>query len=107
MTTTTKKSAPKPDATGPGSDEDFTFDSSAGEITVRSLATIPKPNQLKLVRLEKDDPTHMASTFYLLQLALTPEGYESLEELPGDELEKFLAEWQDHSGLTLGEFRAS
>jgi len=95
------------ESTGPGSDEDFVFPSSVGEITVRSLAVIPKPNQLKIVRLEKDDPSHMAATFYLLELALSPENYAILEDLPGDELETFLEEWQDHSGLTLGEYRAS
>ena len=49
----------------------------------------------------------MAATFYLLELALSPENYAVLEDLPGDELETFLEEWQDHSGLTLGEYRAS
>jgi len=107
----TKKTVSKK---GPGSDEDFVFTSSLLDdddqpivFTVPSLAVVPKPNQFKLMRLQKSDPSGVLATDYLMELAIGRELMEELEELPGDEGDTFMKEWGDHSGVTLGESKAS
>lgn len=99
---------------GSGSDEPFSFPSSLkdddGEqitITVPSLAVMKRPNQFKLLRLQKQDHSGVDSTEYLLRHGLGDELMELLEELPGEESDEFMKQWTEHSGVSLGESRAS
>ena len=99
---------------GPGSDEDFVFESSLTDddgqtivFTVPSLAVVPKPNQFKLLRLQRTDPSGVLATDLMLELAIGRELMEQLEELPGDESDTFMKDWADHSGVSLGESKAS
>jgi len=99
---------------GPGSDEDFVFESSLTDddgqpvvFTVPSLAVVPKPNQFKLLRMQKSDPSGVLATDLMLESAIGRELMEQLEELPGDESDKFMKDWADWSGVALGESKAS
>ena len=99
---------------GPGSDEDFVYESTLLDedgkkitITVPSLAVMPKPNQFKLIRLQKADQSGILATDYLLENGIGRELMDLLEELPGDESNEFMEKWTEHSGLSLGESRAS
>jgi hypothetical protein len=85
-----------------GSDADFVFESSIGTITVPSLATTPKPNQFKLLRLQKTDKTGVLATDYLLEIAIGREKMEEFEDLEGDESATFMEQWAEHSGVSLG-----
>ena len=102
-----KKTSPALPAKSAGSDDDFVFESSIGTITVPSLAVTPKPNQFKLLRLQKNDKTGVLATDYLLEIAIGREKMEELEELEGDESAKFMEDWAEHSGVSLGESKAS
>ena len=102
-----KKNSPAVPAKNAGSDDDFVFESTIGTITVPSLATTPKPNQFKLLRLQKNDKTGVLATDYLLEIAIGREKMEELEGLEGDESTKFMEDWAEHSGVSLGESKAS
>jgi hypothetical protein len=43
----------------------------------------------------------------MLEAAIGRDMMEQLEELPGDESDKFMKDWADHSGVGLGDSRAS
>ena len=97
-----------------GSDEPFSFESSLLDddgnrivFTVPSLAVIPKPNQFKLIRLQKADPTGILATDYTLEVGIGREMMDQLEELPGEESDEFMEAWAKHSGVALGESKAS
>lgn len=99
---------------GPGSDDDFVFTSSLRDdannpvvFTVPSLAVIPKPNQFKLLRLQKSDPSGVLATDLMLESGIGRDLMDQLEELPGDESNEFMTQWADHSGVSLGESKAS
>jgi hypothetical protein len=99
---------------GPGSDEPFTYETSLTNeddtpyvITVPSMAVMPKPNQFKFLRLQKADRTGVLATDYLLELGIGRELMDELERLPGDESLDFMTKWSEHSGVALGESRAS
>lgn len=109
----TPASVPTPKK-GHGSDDDFEFTSSMTDddgnpivITVPSLAVTPKPNQFKLLRLQKKDASGVLATDYLLEIAIGREMMTELEDLPGDESTEFMTQWAEHSGVTLGESSAS
>ena len=117
MTTPTPALAKK--RKGSGSDEPFTYESPTlketnddGEevpwsITVPSMSVMPRPNQYKLLRLQDEDPTGVRSTRFLFQNGIGKELLQKLEDLPGEEEEDFTRMWQEHSGITLGELKAS
>jgi hypothetical protein len=109
-----KKVTALPSKKGPGSDEPFVFTSSLTDdednpvvFTVPSLAVIPKPNQFKLLRLQKSDPSGVLATDLMLEAGIGRDLMDQLEELPGDESDKFMKDWADHSGVSLGESKAS
>jgi hypothetical protein len=99
---------------GPGSDDDFVFkstllddDNNPVVFTVPSLAVIPKPNQFKLLRLQKQDSSGVLATDLMLECGIGRDLMEQLEELPGDESNDFMTQWAEHSGVSLGESKAS
>ena len=103
---TPRSSKPKPAAaTGPGSDDDFTMDTSVGEITVPSLAVAPQPGPIQLSEAVADG--NQALAFLLMLRAATGDKYELIKSLPGDEQNDFLEAWAEHSGVRLGESKAS
>ena len=109
----TKTSKPEL-VTGAGSDEPFVYESSLTDadgtpyvITVPSLATLPKPNQFKLLRLQKQDRSGILATDYMLEMGIGRDLMDRLEDLPGDESAEFMTKWAEHSGVALGESRAS
>lgn len=124
MSNTQKLRRPKPEKAdeeiGSGSDEDFVFETSLTEevededgnvtvvpvvLTVPSMAKIT-PNSTKMTRLYKQDPSGLAAADHLLDLALG-DLREIVESLPGGEEQEFLKAWREHSGVGLGESRAS
>jgi hypothetical protein len=101
-----KLSAPKP----VGSDEDFEFESSEGVITVPSLSVAKQPAPIVVTEIvsEFDDQRSNAKLNLLfLRTAAGDEAYAVIRLLPAGELKDFTEKWQEHSGVTLGEFRAS
>jgi hypothetical protein len=118
-------SAPKP---GGGSDEPFTWESPTVKVevegpkdkdgkrtttvvpwsvTIPSLTKLPRPNQMTMLRLQKADKSGVDATDYMLRNGLGDEVMERFEDLPGEEMDQLLEEWADHSGISLGEYRAS
>ena len=109
---------PKKTTKGKGSDEPFTFvttllddDDQPISITVPSLA-LTKPNGFKLHLLRKEDPSGFLVNDHLLRLSLgdgdeAGDILEILAELSGEEAEQFQTQWREHSGVGLGESRAS
>lgn len=97
---TTKKTA------GPGSDDEFTFSSSAGEITVPSLANVPKLKGLEVMEIQAiEDPAvrQARMTVVLLQRAAGPAAMRVIAQLDMEELGEFVEAWGEHSGVGLGE----
>lgn len=95
---------------GVGSDDDFTFESSKGTITVPSCAVAPAPPPLVINELmdEFDDARAQAKiTLLLLKTAVGEDMYAIIRQLPAEELKRFNEEWRDHSGCGLGEYKAS
>jgi hypothetical protein len=43
----------------------------------------------------------------MLEAGIGRDLMDQLEELPGDESDKFMKDWADHSGVSLGESKAS
>lgn len=96
-----KTAAPQVDPNpelGPPSDEDFTFQSSRGPLTVCSLNKGPVPNQFKIKKLEaKGD--RIAMMMAVTEVKVSPEVFDELLELTNEELGQFHLEWAQHSGL--------
>lgn len=105
--------APKKLAAAPkpvGSEDDFAFDSSEGAITVPSLAVAKQPAPIVVTEIvsEFDDARASAKLNLLfLRTAAGDDAYQIIRLLPPGELREFTEAWQEHSGVTLGEFRAS
>ena len=104
-----KTPAPK---RGPGSDEDFTYESSVGEITVPSLSKAPAPNAWQMMEIESiDNPRVRNARESLLFLTLAvgddPETVNLVKKLDMVEFGDFLEAWGEHSGVSLGESKAS
>lgn len=97
---------PAPDPAGAGSDEDFTFDSSLGPITLPSVTRGPTPNALAMsvAQMAGDKGTIVV---LLTQAKAPPAMFALLCKLPNDELEEFYTAWGAHSGITPGESPAS
>jgi hypothetical protein len=103
------KKAPAPKR-GPGSDDDFVFESSAGEITVPSLTVADQPPPIVVTEIvDEFEESRAAAKLNLLFLrtACGDDAYAVVRLLPASELKTFTEKWQDHSGISLGEFRAS
>lgn len=100
--------APKKTAAkrGPGSDDDFTWESPAGTITVPSLAVAPRVSGMKMLRAQADKNPALG-TLLMLEAAAGPKAMKVLEELSDEDLMEFIEAWGDHSGVGLGESRAS
>lgn len=95
---------------GPGSDEDFTFESSQGAITVPSCAVAPAPPPLVITEIldEYDDVRAQAKINRLLMTtAVGEENYAVIRLFDAAELKRFNDGWREHSGCGLGEYKAS
>lgn len=98
-----------------GSDEPFTFTTSAGDngeplvITVPSLAKV-KLNEYKLQLLREESPVKAIGYSIRCTLGTGDEANRLmllLAELDPDESTRFTEEWQAHSGVSQGESKAS
>lgn len=95
---------------GVGSDADFTFEASAGPITVPSCSVAPAPPPLLINEImdEYDEGRAQAKiTLLLLKTAVGDENYAVIRQMDASELKRFNEKWREHSGCGLGEFRAS
>lgn len=102
--------------TGKGSDHPFTFPTSLtgddGEpvvITVPSLAKV-KLNEYKLQLLREESPVKAIGYSIRCSLGTGDEADRVmmlLAELDPDEATRFTEEWQEHSGVSQGESKAS
>lgn len=89
-----------------GSDEPFVYTSTDGDvITVPSMAVAPRPSQTKVLRASADK--NQALVALLLLEAAAGDQMGAIDELPPAEQETFLLAWREHSGVGLGESRAS
>lgn len=114
-TAATRKSAKLAEAvaeqrtpTGPASDEPFTFESADGSrITVPSLSVAEgQPNPLALAEARENNDS-LAVTLLVVRSKVTPEVFQQLKHLPGDEFADFAAEWAKHSGIDVGKLPVS
>ncbi len=106
MASAARKVAPIKKSVGPGSDDDFSFESSLGTITIPSLSKGPRPNDLAMAEAQQSgNATRMV--LLVTKAKATPEVWEKLTSLPNDELEEFFTAWGAHSGITPGESQAS
>lgn len=93
-------------ATGPGSDEDFEYTFESGEtVTVPSLSRAKKPKPMAMMRAQAEG--NQARVMILFLEAAAGDAMSVLEDLEDDELTAFLDAWSEHSGVGLGESRAS
>lgn len=95
--------------TGPASDRPFVFKSSAGDITVPSLAkaTPPPPFEVSLILDEEDQSIRDAKMTVLFVRTVAGDDWpvvrDQLRKLPAAEFTAFAVGWQEHSGVNLGE----
>lgn len=104
-------------AKGPGSDEPFTFtttqtdgDGNPITITVPSCSVAPQPPPLvinEIVDEFEDQRAQAKVQRLLLQTAVGDEAYAVIRQFGSQELKTFNDEWQKHSGVGLGEYKAS
>jgi hypothetical protein len=99
MTTSKLQSVPEP---GPGSDEDFTFESSVGPITVPSMSMIP----FGVMRKARKEPG-AEQTYAVIEAIASPEALALIDQLPAREIAAFSEAWAAHSGASVGESAAS
>lgn len=94
---------------GPGSDEDFVFESSVGAIRVPSLAKAPKPIAWQLLEIEAIDNPRVAQARQMMMMLEIAAGdaIDLVKQLDVEEMGEFMQGWTDHSGVELGESRAS
>lgn len=97
---------------GPGSDDDFTYDSSVGEITVPSLSKAKAPNAWQMMEIESIENPRVRNareSMLFVQLAVgdDPEVQALVKQLDIVEFGEFLEAWGEHSGVQLGEYKAS
>lgn len=107
---TARKTA-KPVSTGPGSDEDFTFESSVGTITVPSCAVAETPPPMLISEIIDEFGENMRAqmkvNILMLKTAVGDEMYGLIRQLHVAELTQFNEQWRAHSGCGLGEYKAS
>jgi len=92
---------------GPGSDEDFTFDSSVGEITVPSLSKAKPPNAWQIMEIESIENPRVRNAresmlFVELSVGDNPDALALVKQLDTVEFGEFLDAWGEHSGVSLG-----
>ncbi len=108
MTTAPKKSTAAAKR-GPASDEDFTYDTSVGTITVPSIAKMKKPNAWQLLELETIENPRVRNArmnMMLIELA-AGKAVTLVKQLDVEEMGQFMEAWAEHSGVALGESLAS
>lgn len=93
--------------TGPGSDDDFTFPSSVGDITVPSLAKAKAPNAWAMMELEAIEDKRVKGareSMLFVQLAAgdDPVSLARIKQLDMVEFGDFMEKWGSHSGVELG-----
>lgn len=92
---------------GPGSDEDFTFETNDGKtIVVPSLAVAPRVKGVAMLRAQADKNPALG-TLLMLEAAAGPKAMKLIEDLSDEECMEFIEQWGDHSGVGLGESKAS
>jgi hypothetical protein len=92
--------------TGPGSDDEFTYSTSAGDVVVPSLANVPKLKGLEVMEIQAiEDATVREArlTVVLLHRAAGPAAMRVIAQLDMEELGEFVQAWAEHSGVGLGE----
>lgn len=92
-------SVPEP---GPGSDEEFTYESSKGPITIPSMALIPFGVMRKARKLDGAE-----QTYAVVEAVASPEALDVIDLLTAREFAAFSEAWAAHSGASLGESAAS
>jgi hypothetical protein len=100
--TTTRKPAVK---RGPASDDDFTFPSSKGDVTVPSLAKAPKPNAWTLMQIEAIENPRVAQArmnMAMLESAVPEAALAIIKQFDTEEFGEFMVEWGEHSGVSMG-----
>ncbi len=102
--------APKKSAVakrGPGSDDDFEYESSVGVIIVPSLAKAKAPNAWQMMEIEAIENARVKNareSMLFVQLAAgdDPESLALIKQLDMVEFGEFMEAWGDHSGVQLG-----
>jgi hypothetical protein len=97
---------------GPGSDDDFVYESSVGEITVPSLSKAKAPNAWQIMEIESIENQRVKNareSLLFVQLAAgdDPDSLALIKQLDIVEFGEFLEAWGEHSGVQLGEYKAS
>lgn len=92
---------------GPGSDDDFVFDSTVGEITVPSLSKAKVPNAWDMMEIEAIENARVKNAresrlFIELAVGDNPEAFALIKKLDMVEFGEFMAAWGEHSGMALG-----
>lgn len=92
---------------GPGSDDDFIYESSAGIIKVPSLAKAKTPNAWDMMELEAIEDKRVKGAresmlFVRLAAGDDPESLARIKKLDMVEFGEFMEKWADHSGVSLG-----
>jgi hypothetical protein len=92
---------------GPGSDDDFVYDSSVGEITVPSLSKAKAPNAWDMMEIESIENPRVKNAresmlFVKLAAGDDPEALALIKQLDMVEFGEFMEAWGDHSGVQLG-----
>ena len=94
---------PKKKITGPGSSDNFVFETAEGTVlTLPSLAKI-KPGLIRKIRRMND----VDQLFTILETILTDDELTVVDEMEYDEFERLNDEWAEHSGVDVGKLRAS
>lgn len=96
---------------GPGSDDDFSYDSSVGEITVPSLSKAKAPNAWQMMEIESIENQRVKNAresmlFVELAAGDDPAALDLIKQLDMVEFGEFMEAWADHSGVSLGGSKA-
>jgi hypothetical protein len=95
---TPPKAKQSPAKAGPGSDDRFVYESPLGAIEVPSLAKINSGVIRRIRKLGAVD-----QIFTVLEELASPESLALVDQLAADDFNTFVAAWQAHSGVGLGE----
>lgn len=91
--------------TGPGSNEPFTYVTDTGKsVTLTSLAK-PFKTAGELRTHRKDSGLDLA--YYVIERDSDPEQMAAVDEMSMEEFDRFSKLWTSHSGISLGESKAS
>lgn len=90
--------------TGPGSDDEFVYDSPAGEIRIKAFSRIPKTYPVMEALTDNDN-----SAFLVLGIRsqATPEMIKRLRKLDAEQFDAFVDAWIKGAGVRPGESPAS